>query len=138
MLKGSGKNKGKGKGVYGKGSKGGWNYGKRYGNYINYRSPGKGVGKGLHGFYDGYWNAWGDEQWNHGDNSWEWEHGWHNGGDMGDLSMPLESGMTKKEKDKAKTNGKSGEQTMVSIGEADALTNTRRKKAIPISNSSNT
>ena len=93
-------------------------------------TPGKGVGKGLNKFYDDYWSAWGDEQWNYGGNAWEWEQGWSNGGDMGNISMLLESG--KKERTtKTTANSTSGKQKKASIGEVDALTNTRRREAVP-------
>ena len=92
--KGSGR---KGKGKKGKGGKGygfkGKGQGNNGGGYYNYRSPGKGVEKGLNYMNDDWDNAWGTEEANnYYSDGWYGDYGDQHLGYFGNLTMLIEKG----------------------------------------------
>ena len=109
---------GKGKGKTGKGGKGTGKHGWGKGNGYQYRSLGKGVGKGLNQVDADWYSAWGSEY--NGDYEYYNEdcNNWDNG--IGYVSMLLEKGETAKEEKK---------ETIIA-GDYNGLTKTRRARPL--------
>ena len=162
LSKGANITRGKGKGKRGKGGKGYGYKGKGKGDngsyYNDYRSPGKGVGKGLNHMPDEWYDAWGNEE----DYDYYYSNDWYGqGGEqglgyIGNVAMLLERGGARTRQtnmatiangkafsseaadtnDKAKTTRAKGETETYNTNLHDPLRNTKRSKPVEIPNRS--
>ena len=140
-LKGAKNGSWKGNGKKGKGGKGQGYKGKGKNNkggyyYNNYRSPGKGVGKGLNNMSEDWFNAWGSEEpYEYYPGDWWDQYGEQQFGYCGNLSMLLErGGRTGRTETEEKTESKGNSMHRRHTGEHDPLRNARKAQPLTLHN----